>query len=102
MKSMCRSNEDYIGYCFRCGQKGHTIIQRDKEGIVIARCNKKSWCILCARIKKDPNHRIGSVNCEGIKIRGKQLRPQAASSEIIDKSAPDAERRTADKYMDCG
>lgn len=57
VKQSCRSNIDYRGCCFQCGREGHTIKM----------CKYKVRCILCSKLGLDDQHRVGSLQCEGVK-----------------------------------
>lgn len=51
----CKSDIDYSKCCFKCGRKGHTANL----------CQHQTRCILCMKMQKNNNHRVGSPQCEG-------------------------------------
>ncbi|XP_025271030.1 golgin subfamily A member 6-like protein 22 [Camponotus floridanus] len=58
----CKVNVDYSDCCFRCGRKGHNA----------RACQNPVRCVLCAKLKRESNHRVGSPQCEGVKIAVEQ------------------------------
>lgn len=66
-RDVCQSKDDFSKCCYRCSAEGHTLSQRVDDKWIL--CTNKPWCILCARLKKEANHRVGSARCEGARMR---------------------------------
>lgn len=61
VKDKCKSGRDYKQHCYQCGKEGHQA----------KTCGNKPSCIICAELKMDSNHRVGSVKCKGVTVRQK-------------------------------
>lgn len=75
VQSKCKSNKDYTGRCFRCGEPGHTT----------KACKNKVKCIICAERRLPDNHRMGSDICRAAKILQS---PHTSSETNVDSSPP--------------
>lgn len=60
VKDQCRSNVDRSKCCFQYGREGHNA----------AMCNNAVRCAICTDLGKENAHRVGSIKCEGVKMKG--------------------------------
>lgn len=61
VRNTCKANIDRTGLYFRCGRSGHSL--RDCDAI-------SASCAICEDNRLDHNHRLGSVYCPSVKLRG--------------------------------
>lgn len=53
LKYTCQANIDRSMCCYRCGIEGHRVRE----------CTQNAQCVICKELKKDSNHRMGSIVC---------------------------------------
>lgn len=62
MQEKCKSEANYRDFCFQCG----------KTGYLAKACGNKPCCMVCASLKLDSDHRVGSVRCKGTTYKEKE------------------------------
>lgn len=75
VRSNCRSNKDYSGRCFRCGEKDHKVDT----------CKNKAKCVICAERHLSDNHRMGSNTCKVAKMTPS---PRTSTETEVDNTPP--------------
>lgn len=77
VRNACRANIDRAFACFRCGQTGHRA--RD--------CTEAAYCVVCAQLGNNANHRMGSNNCGAVVTKDSRRKMSMVS-----------DRRTGDDF----
>jgi len=75
VRSNCRSNKDYTGRCFRCGEKDHKVDE----------CKNRVKCVICAERHLPDNHRMGSNICKVAKMTSS---PHTSTETEVDNTPP--------------
>lgn len=75
----CRSTIDYSGCCFKCGRDGHAV----------KTCQHPVRCIACHKLGRKDNHRVGSVQCEGVKAPESRVPKEETSTRRNEASTMD-------------